>query len=289
MTMNKAGPRPTAHIMPLRAGAAAASHPRMNPAAADQAVRQWIQYDYPDDDFGLKISAYTTLKEGIEKRIGHFDVFYDGEKTSLARDLMQHGFHVSWRPGRDRPLWSSPMLSSAVSGPWPGFVAASSGGMPGPGSLPSSSGASSPGFLPPPYPSSQPFDPWEPPPPYESNAGADAAGPLSNEALYRAPPLEQKSEMVQGAHAGWQASRQLSQSPAEVMIASLGNLTGTPSEKAFKLRFDSACRGIGSMIHDEEDRVIQASLQFDFFRRLEVLVKADRAFEPLARPYLPEG
>ncbi|MBC7437553.1 MAG: hypothetical protein H7332_15975, partial [Bdellovibrionales bacterium] len=211
MTMNKAGPRPTAHNMPLRAGAAAASDPRMNPAAADQAVRRWIQYDYPDDDFGLKISAYTTLKEGIEKRIGHFDVFYDGEKTSLARDLTQHGFHVSWRPGRDRPLWSSPMLSSAVS------------------SLPSSSGASSPGFLPPPYPSSQSFDPWEPPPPYESNAGRDAAGPLPYEALYRAPPLEQKGEMVQGAHAGWQASRQLSQSPAEVMIASLGNLTGAPS------------------------------------------------------------
>ena len=272
----------------------------MNAPAADAAVTRWIQHDYPDDDFALKISAYTVLKDGIGKRRAQFDVFYDGNRSgfdghpSLDGELASNGFNVTWKPSRDKPLWSNPVMASSSSAPvarsmhaWQApplsLVAARSEPLVPPQYPPVQP---APGFLPPPYPLNESFEGWNPPPPYDEpdHAGAISFGPAYGE-QYRLPPLEHKGEvpLAQRAAAPVRAH------PVESLIDGLGSQGRPLADKAFQLRFQRACTGIAAMISSQEDPAVQSYLQIRFDARMNTLVASDEAYEPLVRPFMAEG
>jgi hypothetical protein len=269
----------------------------MNPAAADAAVTRWIQHDYADDDFGLKISAYSALKEGISKRMQEFDVCYDGDRSGIDKDrygrelsldevLARNGFNVIWRPvnaavalsssapvARSMPAWPAPPLS---------LVAARSAPLVPPSYPPAQP---APDFLPPPYPLNESFEGWDAPPAYEpAQVDAMAFGPAYG-GPYRLPPLEQKVEVAQPQR----AASPFNAHPLEGLIAGLGSRSGAPADKAFQLRFQSACTGVVAMISSEEDPAVRAYLQVRFDTRLNALVTTNEAYAPLVRPFLVAG
>lgn len=269
----------------------------MNAVAADAAVTRWIQHDYPDDDFGLKISAYSALKEGVSNRRAQFDVHYEGNRSGIDKDrygrelsldevLARNGFNVTWKPvnpvsalsssapvARSTPAWPAPPLS---------LVAARSAPLVPPQYPPVQP---APDFLPPPYPLNESFENWDAPPPYEpAQVEAMAFGPAYG-GPYRLPPLEQKGEVAQPQR----AASPFNAHPLEGLIAGLGGQSGSPADKAFQLRFQSACTGVVAMIGSEEDPAVRAYLQVRFDTRLNALVATNEAYEPLVRPFMVAG